>query len=209
MLICVQGVRWAAHSVVFSHCSQLRGSLRRKAAVPTPADSSRRLGAFWAHQRSLWVEWPNVSALAHHQVHVEMIWIGILILQANSSQRALLRKVIWELAFGSEGPVFMPVTRGHCTGSREHCPSHPAADPRFTLQSEPSCSQGVAGTHSSEPGCFFWLWLSYQLHDTEPASYTPRLTPAPPPPPSLTFLSWKQGSHLLGDLLWRLRETAF
>lgn len=47
-----------------------------------------------------------------------MIWIGILILQANFSQRAVLRKVIWELAFGSEWPVFTPVTKEYYVGNK-------------------------------------------------------------------------------------------
>lgn len=166
----------AAHSVAFSHCSQLRGSLSRKAAVLTPTDSSRRLAAFWAQHTSLWVEGPNGSALSHHQVHMEMIWTGILALQDNFSQRALLRKVIWELAFGSEGPVFMPMTRGRCAGNRECCPSHPEQTQDLICSQSPPVLR-------CDRGPFLRAWMVLLALTLLPAMwYGASILPTRPPP---------------------------
>lgn len=73
---------------------------------------------------------PNVSTLSYHQLHMEVISAGILILQANFARRAVLRKVIWELAFGSEWPAFMPVTRECYAGSKGGLSQSPCSRPK-------------------------------------------------------------------------------
>ena len=80
-------------------------------------------------------------------------------LNLNSSPSSQLfpescsKQVTWELALGSEWPVFMPVTRGVVgRGSG-----------KAGLQSAPSSFQNVAG-----PDGFLRIWhFSCQLHDTE------------------------------------------
>lgn len=168
--------RWDEQSTVhgFSHSSQpLLEASALKLLCVSPIDSSRNQGAFWAHHRSPWAEWPKCQhSLPPPTAHgSDLNW------NSNPSSQLFWESCSKEGHLGTCLWLWVACVCASDQGTLgkeqgEGGPSPPAADPRSELQSVPSSSQIVAGAPSSESWCFFWLRLcSYQLRDIEPASW--------------------------------------
>lgn len=107
---------------------------------------------------------------SHLQLHVEMVWIWVPVLQASFSQRTVLGKLSGNLPLALSSLYSCQWPGEHLLGDKAQPSQLPCSSPVWAeVWAVPFTAWGRACP--SEPGGFPWIWLcSCQLHDTEQMS---------------------------------------
>ena len=110
-----------------------------KLLCPCPWDASRHLGVFWAHHRSLWMEWPGCQ----HSLPPPTAHGNDLNWNSNPSSQLFSESCSKEDHLGTclwlwVACVYASDQGALCREQGKDCPSYPAADWRFDLHSMPS-----------------------------------------------------------------------